>query len=586
MESLGIPGLGPLDASEEGYPDFRISGYTSIGDAGLPQNSTNNILTFDGSLTITPEKHTIQLGAGLQSFQINDNRTDGLRKGRFSFDGYYSGDSFADFLFGVPDAAYRGVGSDRSDLRRKSWYVFARDQWKLDPRFSLSWGLRYNLVPPFHSVRDDISGFVPLLFEPPLNGEIVLAGGGHAGLLGLERAGHGSMVFADRDDWAPSVGLAYRPFGSNRLTIRSSYSLYYSPIGWDLYVNYLGRNYPFFYTESALSPQDKASLVLSNPFESSVATELAVRGIESNISTASVHTWHLGIQNEIMKKWMLEAAFDGSKGSHLPRVMAANIPLPGFGAIQQRRPNPNFGRFTILTGSGSHSRNALNASLERRLADGVSLKSGFSWMSSISDVYYGNPSNPRNLRAERGASDYIPKRQFYLNYILDLPFGRKGRFGTRASHWVDGIIGGWRLSGITRFQDGYPFTVTSAGDPNNDGVPDDRPDRIGPGVLDPGKRTIDAWFATKDFVAPAPYSFGNAGRNILGGPPYVNWDLSVIKQSRVLDSSRIEFRVELFNAFNQVNFELPNSVLGTSVFGKIFGARRAREIELALRYSF
>ena len=91
---------------------------------------------------------------------------------------------------------------------------------------------------------------------------------------------------------------------------------------------------------------------------------------------------------------------------------------------------------------------------------------------------------------------------------------------------------------------------------------------------------------TADFEAPPAYGFGDAGRNILMAPGYHVWDISLIKQTRLSDGDLLEFRVEFFNAFNQVNFERPNADFGTSVFGKIFGAERAREIEIALKYSF
>ncbi|NWG13293.1 MAG: hypothetical protein HXY20_07150, partial [Acidobacteria bacterium] len=161
-----------------------------------------------------------------------------------------------------------------------------------------------------------------------------------------------------------------------------------------------------------------------------------------------------------------------------------------------------------------------------------------------------------------------------------------GRGARDAGPWLDALIGGWRLSGITHFQDGTPFSVHQPGDCNNDGISDDRPDRVGPGTLNSSLRSPDKWFETSDFVDPEPYSFGNSGRNVLVGPSYAKWDISVIKQKRISDGSLIEFRVELFYAFNQVNFDQPYPVMGTSSFGKIFGASRAREIEVALRYSF
>ncbi len=107
-------------------------------------------------------------------------------------------------------------------------------------------------------------------------------------------------------------------------------------------------------------------------------------------------------------------------------------------------------------------------------------------------------------------------------------------------------------------------------------------------VLDPAQRSIDHWFATGDFVAPPqPYGFGNSGRNILVAPGRRNWDISLVKRTKITDSGNLlEFRVQFFNAFNHTNFSTPQSTFGTSVFGKIFGAERAREIEIALKYSF
>ena len=151
---------------------------------------------------------------------------------------------------------------------------------------------------------------------------------------------------------------------------------------------------------------------------------------------------------------------------------------------------------------------------------------------------------------------------------------------------MQALVSGWRLTGITSIQDGTPFTVYGASDLNNDGLSGERPNRVGPGTLPAKTASIDRWFATEDFVDPEPYSFGNSGRSILPGPAYANWDLSIVKQTRFSDGKQVELRVELFNAFNHANFDQPEAVLGNSTFGKIFGAGRAREIEVALKYSF
>jgi hypothetical protein len=586
LESIGIEGVSVDDPSQEGYPDFQISGYASIGDGRAPLTAVNNRFSYEGGLTWTPESHTLQVGAGLVDYQANDASSDGVRRGRFSFSGYYSGDAFADFLFGVPDAATRGVGTDRSDLRRMSWYAFARDDWRIDPRLSLTAGVTYNYWQPYHSVHQNVSGFVPLLFEPPLDGKIVIAGTPEAEAAGLGPAGPGGMVLPDRNDWAPDLGFAYRPFSSNRLVMRGSFALRYNPPGRDYYVSYLGRNYPFYYTQSAVSQVDQAELDISDPFESTTLTQLGVRGIEPTIRTGYVQDWLYRIQGQIGRQWYLESGYEGTKAAHMPRVLPSNVPLPGDGMIDLRRPNPDYGQFSILTGGSSYTSHRMDVAMEHRFADGFALKSGFSWASSIGDLYYWIPSNPRNLAAERAPSDWLPSRRFYLNYLYDLPFGRGGKIGSGVGPLMDGLIGGWRLSGITSLQDGTRYNPLLSGDYNNDGISGDRPDRLGSGVLDESGRSVDQWFAIDDFAAQPAYTFGTCGRNILVGPSYANWDLSVIKQARFSDGSLVEFRVELFNAFNQVNFELPYAVMDTSSFGKIFGAHRAREIEVALRYSF
>jgi hypothetical protein len=586
LESIGIAGVSVDDPSQEGYPDFQISGYASFGDGRTPLTAVNNRFSYEGGLTWTPEKHTVQVGAGFLDYQANNASSDGVRRGRFSFSGYYSGDAFADLLFGVPDAATRGAGSDRSDLRRRSWYAFARDEWRIDARLLLTAGVTYNYWQPFHSVHQNVSGFVPLLFEPPLDGRIVIAGTPEAEAAGLGPAGPGGMVLPDRNDWAPDLGIAYRPFGSNRLVMRGSYALRYGPPGRDYYVSYLGRNYPFFYTQSAVSQVDQAELDISAPFESATLTQLGVRGIEPTLRTGYVQDWFCRIQGQLNQQWYVESGYEGTKATHMPRVVPSNVPLPGAGMIDLRRPNPDYGQFSILTGGSSYSSHRMDVAMEHRFADGFALKSGFSWASFIGDLYYGNPSNPRDLASERAASDWLPSRRFYMNYLFDLPFGRGGKIGSGVGPVMDGLIGGWRLSGITSLQDGTRYNPILSGDYNNDGITGDRPDRVGSGVLDESERSVDQWFAIDDFAAQPSYTFGNAGRDILVGPSYANWDLSLIKQARFADGSLVEFRVELFNAFNQVNFELPYAVLGTSSFGKIFGAHRAREIEIAVRYSF
>jgi hypothetical protein len=171
-----------------------------------------------------------------------------------------------------------------------------------------------------------------------------------------------------------------------------------------------------------------------------------------------------------------------------------------------------------------------------------------------------------------------------LNFIYDLPFGTGRTLGEVPG--VNSVLGGWRLSGIATIAGGRPFSVLLPGDPNNDGLGNDRPDRVSSGELSADQRSIDRWFDTGAFVEPDLYAFGDAGRNILVGPPYHNWDMSLVKDFIFASDHRFQVRFAFFNAFNHANFENPNRVFGTRTFGVITAAERAREIEIALKYSF
>ena len=585
LESLGIEGLRINDPLEEGYPAFNLTGYTSFGDRSSPESSVRNRLSLDTSLTYVKNNHTFRASFEITGRQLNNFRSDGRYRGAFSYNGTFTGDGFADFLLGIPDSASHGIGSDRADLRRNQLEFSFRDQWKAKPNLSFSYGMTYRFIPPYHSIADNVSGFYPLLFEPPVDGEIIIAGSQRASELGFDGAVPGSLVFPDKNDWSPHLGLSLSPMGTNQLVVRASYSIWYNPPSQWYFTRSLTRNYPFYFVESAESSNTEPTIDIEDPFGSDATAEMTMRGMEPRLSNAYGHYWRLAVNNEFVRNWSFEVAYVGRKGSSATRTIPGNVPLPGEGQIQERRPNPNFGRFSIVNDGGSFTGHSFDFTTQKRLSAGLSLRSGFEWNSILSDEIWGDPSNPRNLRAEKATSNWVPKRRFFLNYIVDLPLTSLGPFQD-TSAWVNWAIDGWRLSGSTEIRDGRAFSVTLPGDLNNDGVYGDRPDRLSSGALPSSARSIDQWFDTSAFAEPAPYSFGNSGRNILTSPGYQAWDLSVIKQTRFSDGDLLEFRLEFFNAFNNVNFGRPNSSFGTDLFGKIFGAARAREIEIALKYSF
>ena len=596
LRSLGIAGVTTLDAMDEGYPTFDISGYATLGfmggGTGSPNTSFRNTYKLESGFTFVRGGHRFGIGGTREFRQINNQRTWGSRRGQFGFSGYFTGDGFADFLLGVPDSATRGIGSDRADMRQRIAKLYVKDDWKVNSKLMVSLALAYNLTPAIRSVHDNVSFFFPLVFEPPVNGEITVAGSKRAQELGLTLK-PGQAVYTDKNDWEPRIGLTFSPLGNNRLVIRTSFGIEYWAGDSGSSVSFVGRNYPFYYLERAES-SSLPDIGLSNPFASAAPAEITIRALDPYMRNAYYQEWQLAVQYDLIKNWNLDVAYEGRKGNHLSRSIPANVPLPAPAglAIKPRRPNPNFGRFTIVSSGAASSGHTLKAQLVKRMSGSFSLQAGFGWNRTFSDQIMETPSNPRDLRAERAYSGFEPPIRFTSSFIYDPPVGPGKLLSTAWAGKLGVLFTGWRISGITLIEQGRPFSPRLPGDWNNDGLSGDRPNRIGSGQLPGSERTINKWFETSHFVAPDagganPQWFGNSGRNILLAPGEFKWDISLLKQTRVSrDGNLIEFRVQLFNAFNHTNLERPGTTLGTSTFGVISNSGNSREIEIAIKYSF
>jgi len=159
-----------------------------------------------------------------------------------------------------------------------------------------------------------------------------------------------------------------------------------------------------------------------------------------------------------------------------------------------------------------------------------------------------------------------------VSYVLELPFN--GRYA-----------GGWQVSGVTTYQTGTPVDAGMSFDNANTGsTGDNRPDLVG--NPNTGPRTPQQWFNTAAFAAPAPFTFGTTGKNVITGPGIKTTDFSVIKNVGVGKAGKLQLRFEVFNLLNDTNFSAPNATFGTAQFGVISSAGEAREIQLGMKYTF
>ena len=311
--------------------------------------------------------------------------------------------------------------------------------------------------------------------------------------------------------------------------------------------------------------------------------------MEPNFPDAYVQQWSFNVQREVSRETVLEVGYVGSKGTHLNGEVPLNQAIPGPGPVQSRRPDPLYGELTDVRAFVSSSYNGLQVRLERRFFQELSFLAGYTLSKSLDDEssqQSGNPQNTYNLRADRGPSDFDVRHVFTLSYLWELPFGR-GRRWISSNRLADYLLGGWQISGITTLQTGNPFSVTVSGDNSGSGSGADRANRVGNGALPRSERTISRFFDTSAFVLPAPQTFGNAGRNILYGPGFANFDVGLMKSFRVAERTAVQLRGEAFNIANHPNFKNPAAVVNVpGTFGKISGVQSPRIMQLAMKLVF
>lgn len=302
------------------------------------------------------------------------------------------------------------------------------------------------------------------------------------------------------------------------------------------------------------------------------------------------------MQSQLAKDWGAEVAYVGNRGLHLDyEHQFDNQPKPGVGDLQPRRPYPDFNALNYDDETAYSNYESVYGKLEKRASHGLAALISYTFSKGLDDQG-GNVGNQtrtqddNNPNADYGLSDENITQTFVASPIYQLPFGQGQRFlGNGRS--VNLLAGGWEVSAIITAHSGFPFTVNSTQDYSNTNSYSPRPDRICNGA---GPKTISEWFKTSCFttaalaqaLADGTPRFGTSRRNTLTQPGVQNWDIAFIKQTPINGRINVEFRGELFNAFNHTNLGTPGATIGTGTFGVISSSSGPRDIQLAVKVKF
>ena len=592
------------DPRDVGFPQITTRGlYSTMGDPATFVSRRNRHFELYENVTLDRGRHRVKFGGYYFHLKLRPQQPDNAR-GAFTYTGQFTGNAFADFLLGYPTSATSGIGRGDEDGRTNWMHLYAQDDWQLRDNLTLNVGLRYEYNQHMYDVNNRLSS---IDLDAP-GGRFVVASDesgtinpGAQPLLPLvplpvvtsADAGWGrGLLDPSALRLAPRTGFALT-FDDAKAVVRGGYGIFLNQWAYSVQTAF-ARNLPFFFTKQVDVPIDVRVPTLSTR---SILDSNATGTVGANIMDYAYNveysqTWSGGIQYEIVPSTVLDVSYMGTWTLGADNATIRNVPEPGPGPIQSRRPIPQLSRINAIRFDGKSIYHGLTVRAERRLRADFAYSVSYTLSTSKDDASSPGateseanvPQNVRNIFDETGEwapSSFNHTHQLVASGAYELPLVRSG------TPLVDQVLSGWRVNAVLMAQSGAPFTVNLGVDQANIGAgPAQRPNQLTDPNLPRGQRTPDRWFDTSAFALPAPFTFGTALRNSVIGPGYASLDLAVAKGWSLRRGSRLEFRWEIFNALNRANFDIPNRIFGTPNFGRVFSAKLPREMQLGIRLSF
>lgn len=653
--TLGLPA--GLDAVANQFPQIKIDSFSGLGPGAINGQDSyavpRNYITYSADLTKTLSKHTLTVGYMGVVNQILGGHVFGTKM-NFPISSTAGPDpasitagtgfGFASYLFGVPDqAGQTGVNAQLATQKNYiGWYV--QDDWKVVPRLTVNIGLRYEIQTALTERHNKQQYFDFNMANPVGAGTGINTPGGLVFNGGGNRRG---LYNTSYTNFGPRIGLSY--LITPKLTLRSGYGLFFIPFytgngpadGYTQLTNIVGTsNFLPYNTLSnpvpngVLLPQGSALGPLQDVGQ-------GVPAARSDRASTYLQQWMLGFQYSIRNNDLLDITYVGNRGVKLSLGGYERNQLDpkyfslGQAALNQLVPNPLYGRITTGGGCGVGLTNpmvqrqqllrpypqycsvqeqatplgdsyydALQLTYTHRFSSGFSVLASYTFSKFISDTSGNNgwaasgPTSVRNyynLAAEKSVDANDIPHSLVVSYIYELPVGRGKKLASGVNRPVDAVVGGWQVSGISTFKQGFPLAIQTANNTLGQYGGNRRPNIVAD--MHVSNPTIDRWFNVAAFQDPSnPFDFGSAQRYIsqLRAPGYQNWDLAIQKYWHFTEAMRLQFRAEMFNAFNHPQFYAPNQFLGNRVtnpdgsyggsFGQISGAFPARDVQFAMKF--
>ena len=621
VRQLAIQGVGFGGPGAWGAPWFAAQGYTGIGDtfAATPMHAWDTTAELRDTFAWQRGRHGLKFGGDFRRYiwpmwGFFENRgyyqyTNGYTT-EFGFnDG--SGSGLASLLLSLPAVKQRQAGIPQMNLRNWGYDAFAEDSWQVTSTTTVNIGLRYEYTSPLYDRRNT-------------NTNLIFKGGVPEVFIGGEQGYPRGLMYSNKHNFAPRIGIAKNlpRFG---IVFRAAYGIFFTPVDENTSCNQR-HNVPYVFPETQQADNFTPPAALfttglnfGTPVLGNGAlkpTTVSFTAFDPNAPAQYVHQWNTQLEKNFGGNTTLAAGYLGARGFHLQRAHLINNAPPGPGPIGPRRPfkTLTFIDHTVLTPSSDPDAiiqsqtfpvstinrledtaqswyDAGYVNVRRKYSHGLSLLANYTFAKTLTNAPDFRsamdeaviPQNNSDLAAEKGPGCDV-RHRFALSSVFDIP-------AYAATTWTRMLTQSWHFTTIYQVQSGMPLTISVFGDTANSGtVLGENPIRAnvtGQPVFGAGTRTADKWFNPAAFAAPPAFTFGNAGRNSVYGPPMQTLDFALARAFRLTEKASFQFRGEAFNALNKVNLGTPNRFVNTPQFGTITMAMTpGREIQLSARVSF
>jgi len=626
MLDYGITGLPTDPKIAGGLMPITLSSFSALG-----RQSTNpqfqNPLSFDYKLNYSKVagRHSLKVGYEFMAIRTQVLDVNPL----YGLDTYAGGFSkpncgqlglastcavpndaasytLADFLFGLR-SAYQLGSNVVGNYRQHEHFAYIQDDFRVSNKLTVNIGLRYEFATPRWERDNVLSNF------DPATNSIIKAKDGSL----LDR----TRVNPDRNNFGPRAGFAYNL--QKNTVIRGGYGMSFIHQNRVGSADLLGINGPqvVIATVNQSNPLDPTFRTAQQGYPVGFSspsnfdpTKANITYIPANIQTPYVQSWFFSIQRTLLKDLVLDLGYIGNHSVALPVIGDYNQANPQPTAtsnlsLQARRPNQSFAAITWFDPAGFSNYNALQVKLEKRFSHGFQFLNSFTYSKAIDnaaqslDNSNGNspaPQDIRNLKSEKGVSNYDLKFVDVLSAVYQLPVGRGRRVGASMPKALDYVIGGWQLTAINNaisapavnlraWNGTVPTFFQTVGNLNDfRGGEAFRPNISGTVSLPSDQRTVDVFFNKANVSLPTDPSkpFGNAGKNTERGLPLNTLDLGIHKSFDIHERMHLQFRAEMFNAFNHTNFGTPTADISSGAFGTIRSTFPSRQVQFALKLAF